>query len=313
MIVELNGNSARVARAAAFRFLENTSGAKSLTDPSPRKYRLSPEAEKIERERMRAKVKGTKKMRAAILRVLDGWRDAIVGAVSKVRESTAADVDDALNAAAAAGVLTPEQAQAFIAQIDGAISSMDPNELATVISEIQTELYNAGVQSASAEVGMSFDIPPEGALDALHAATLTFSQDVVDRELAAIKDALMNGIATGESIPDLTQRLKDVFDDGMHITDASGAIVRVVPSDSWAEMVARTETARAMNTAVFRTYHAAGVKQIQWVAAEDERTCPVCADLDGEVVIFGDEFEPGIEAPPDPHPSCRCTTVSVRE
>jgi hypothetical protein len=35
------------------------------------------------------------------------------------------------------------------------------------------------------------------------------------------------------------------------------------------ELVARTETARAMNAGIMEAYHAAGVARIMWIAAED--------------------------------------------
>lgn len=319
MIVELNGTSVKTARRCARRFLERTAPAKTLDTPAPRSYSLSRRAAKLERARMRIKVDATKRLRSGLLDVLDAWRSEVVAAVRKssVKEADTAALDADLAQAVATGVLTDEQRQAIIAAVTAALASMDPQKLADVIAQIQKEIFEAGLASASSEVGLTWDTPPTVALDILSQTDIPFSQDIVGREIAAIKQALSDGIAAGEGIPQLAARIQDTFDDGMHILaqgppDAAGErpIVRVIPSDSWAEMVARTETSRAMNAGTMAAYQKAGVAQVMWIAAEDERTCPVCEELDGQIVQLGHEFDDGVTAPPD-HPSCRCTVVSA--
>jgi hypothetical protein len=45
----------------------------------------------------------------------------------------------------------------------------------------------------------------------------------------------------------------------------------------------------------------------EWITAEDDRVCVICAPMDGRIVIAGDEFAPGINLPTiDTHPKCRC-------
>jgi SPP1 gp7 family putative phage head morphogenesis protein len=305
VIVELNGTSVKTARRCAHRFLERTAAAKTLEAPAPRSYALSKRAAKLERARMRLKVAGTKRLRDGLLGVLNDWRGEVVAAVRKihVREADTAALDADLAKAVSSGVLTDEQRKAIMAAVTAALASMDPQKLANVISQVQQELFQAGLDSAKGEVGLTWDVPPTNALDALSAATIPFSQKIVAQEIAAIEQALYDGISAGEGVPQLADRIQDVFDDGMHVLSAQGEVTRVIPSDSWAEMVARTETSRAMNAGVFVTYRAAGVEQIMWVAAEDERTCPQCEELDGEVVALDGEFDDGITAPPA-HPSC---------
>jgi HK97 family phage portal protein len=49
-----------------------------------------------------------------------------------------------------------------------------------------------------------------------------------------------------------------------------------------------------------------------WVAADDERTCGVCMDLDGtETTLDGTFGEEDFYAPPEPHPNCRCRLTLV--
>jgi len=73
-----------------------------------------------------------------------------------------------------------------------------------------------------------------------------------------------------------------------------------------AEMIARTETIRAFNTAAEQRYKAAGVKRWKWLAADDERMCSQCAARDRKIYEMGDEIPPL-------HPHCRCTQAPVIE
>lgn len=313
MIVELNGTSLRTARQCAHRMLERTNPVKSNDAPAPRAYKISAVAERLERQRMRAKVAGTRKLRLQLLSILHAWRSSVVAAVrrSNKREADVGQLDNELGAAVDAGILTDDQRHAIIAAVTEALASMDPKAIATAIAAAQQELFNAGLDSGKAEVGITWDMPPTLALDQLNAATIPFSQEIVDREVAAIKQALQDGIAAGDGIPAMAQRIQDTFDDGMHILaqgppgrDGERPVVRVIPSDSWAEMVARTETSRAMNAGIMQTYRSAGVARVMWISAEDERQCAACEAADGDIVLLGQVFADVGATEPPAHPSC---------
>ena len=49
-----------------------------------------------------------------------------------------------------------------------------------------------------------------------------------------------------------------------------------------------------------------GVKEVKWVAADDEKTCPTCGERDGKVYKIA-------KLPPKPHYRCRCYIVPVKE
>lgn len=297
MIVSLGGNTLREARTCAHRFLERTAGAKSLDDPG-RTRSVPAAALALGRARMRHKVRGTNALRRAVQSVLDSWRSEVLSAIG-IREDDAGD--------AAASTAT---AQALLSRIDRALSLMDPNKLAIEITAIQKQLYELGLKSAAAEVGLSFDLPPERAIVAMQHANLVFARLVVQRQMIAIKDALIAGMDAGDGVAEIGDRIRDVFDDGMHIIGADGQVARVIPADTWIEQVARTEVSRAMNAGIFDVYQAVGVEQVMFVAAEDERTCVICDGLDGTVATLGEGFGDLGEMPPI-HVNCRCTTVSV--
>jgi hypothetical protein len=56
-------------------------------------------------------------------------------------------------------------------------------------------------------------------------------------------------------------------------------------------------------------------KQVQWLVTPDERTCPICLPMHGQLRDIGQTFTAGngteVLVPGDTHPSCRCTVILV--
>lgn len=88
-----------------------------------------------------------------------------------------------------------------------------------------------------------------------------------------------------------------------------------------AEMIARTETIRTSNAgqqAIWETAEKEGFIDSDrtsriWIATADDRTCPICLDLDGQRVGLHDNFSSSpstgfgvTEQIPPAHPRCRC-------
>ena len=71
---------------------------------------------------------------------------------------------------------------------------------------------------------------------------------------------------------------------------------------------ARTAITETAGEAHKEAYKKHGIKQYQFIATWDERTCPVCGALDGKV-FDRDDATVGVNYPPM-HPNCRCTTVA---
>lgn len=83
---------------------------------------------------------------------------------------------------------------------------------------------------------------------------------------------------------------------------------------SRARTIARTETMKAANEGQKQLWDQAREKgllsadaQKAWIAADP---CPICAELDGEVVGIDDDFSIGNDPPA--HPNCRCTIGLVQ-
>lgn len=77
------------------------------------------------------------------------------------------------------------------------------------------------------------------------------------------------------------------------------------------DRIARTELATAYSEGSLETYRSSGiVKQVKWIVANDERTCPVCMANGNVVVSLGQTFPSGNSNAPA-HPNCRCDLVPV--
>jgi SPP1 gp7 family putative phage head morphogenesis protein len=83
-------------------------------------------------------------------------------------------------------------------------------------------------------------------------------------------------------------------------------------------MIARTEIQIAQNEGRQEGWNQAAEQgyvdveaQKMWVIAEDERTCDICVELDGEIVPWNETFSSGHETPGRVHPNCRCTMVII--
>jgi SPP1 gp7 family putative phage head morphogenesis protein len=84
-----------------------------------------------------------------------------------------------------------------------------------------------------------------------------------------------------------------------------------------AERIARTEIAEAANQGRLLSWQEANAQGLlpvgttkKWVTALDERTCPICAPLNGKIVAWDAEFSIGKQMP-TAHPNCRCTAVII--
>lgn len=83
-----------------------------------------------------------------------------------------------------------------------------------------------------------------------------------------------------------------------------------------ATMIARTEIQIAQNEGRQEGWNQAAKEgyvdvesQKMWIIAQDERTCDICVELDGEIVGWNETFSSGDETPGRVHPNCRCTMV----
>lgn len=60
-----------------------------------------------------------------------------------------------------------------------------------------------------------------------------------------------------------------------------------------------------VDEATIKGFEDMGVKEVRWVAAADEKTCPTCGERDNKVYRLN-------KIPPKPHYGCRCRVVPMK-
>jgi SPP1 gp7 family putative phage head morphogenesis protein len=118
-------------------------------------------------------------------------------------------------------------------------------------------------------------------------------------------DTLVEGVAAGEDVRNLTGRVMSTFD----------------AAETWrAENIARTEVNGAANAATHAAYEVSGlVEEKQWVSTLDSNTRDAHAALNGRTVALETDFAIGVHHAPFPGAfgvpamdcNCRCTHVAV--
>ena len=170
----------------------------------------------------------------------------------------------------------------------------------TGLAALMRRLYPLLVEAAFADAS-AFGISVDWDLDN------PFVQDVLD----ALADEV-RGVAetTKDEIRALVGRQAA---EGWSIDDLAQAIEQagVTRSAARATIIARTETTRAYSLGSIAAFQVSGVvDRLEWLTAQDEKTCPECAALDGQVTEMWKSFDGGVMFPPA-HPSCRCAILPV--
>jgi hypothetical protein len=208
-------------------------------------------------------------------------------------------------------------AQADQSALDLIITAWAAYVAEELIPRLDTSMIEAGAETLARlalAVGNPLTLLQDQALD-----TEQYLQQAQNRLVGIgnelwfnVRTQLAEGIALGESQPQLAQRVRD-------------AIVVTKPR---ANVIARTESHGARNVAAMATllrFETAyrikpGVMRKQWQATNDPRTRHTHVDADGQIVQFSAPFivgESSLAFPGDPSGppgeiiNCRCTTFAV--
>ena len=97
-----------------------------------------------------------------------------------------------------------------------------------------------------------------------------------------IREVIFNAVATGQSTQTTTQRLLELPLEPLTYTNfRNGKFVKTkISSRRRAEMIARTEHARAVNTGTLQAYENYGVTEVEIITAFDSKVCNYCMDLE---------------------------------
>lgn len=171
-------------------------------------------------------------------------------------------------------------------------------DLFTPLSQEIAEM--AGTEAYSVLELKTLYVPSRRLRANIERAVKEFTQSFVATDREKLVNIIESGLLEGQSVPQIERSIRDQFDSF---------------SKNQTKNIARTETLRASNAGQLDAYKQSGVVESkQWYTARDERVCPECAALDGEIrTLSGDFFKSdflGGDQPPL-HPRCRCVMLPV--
>jgi len=163
------------------------------------------------------------------------------------------------------------------------------------IAEVARTGYMYGHEAAEKALNMNVE-PDTKMLTQIQNMMLNDVVGMTDDIAKNVRRVLNDGYMKGESIRDLANRIKGVFEG---LTEARS------------KMIARTTLVKAANQGRVEAYKDSGVVQkLEWITAKDNRVCKEhCKKLDGKVFGIKDAPRPVI----DTHPNCRCMLIPYFE
>lgn len=179
----------------------------------------------------------------------------------------------------------------YIDQVKAVCTDLGGKE-ADFASKSFAKLYSGGVEDIIGMVGTTFSKLPQKTIEAVLAhpwSGANYSDRIWTNKNKLVNDlqqALTRGIVKGQGVSQMTAELKDRL--GSAATDTRRLI--------------RTESMHFINQGHIDGYKQAGVSKVNILVAQDERTCPVCLELEGGPY---DIKEAELLLPA--HPQCRCT------
>lgn len=178
------------------------------------------------------------------------------------------------------------------------------DQTADMAADLYEAVASAGFARMSDAFGIALDIDTSDVQAFIEARANQLAGQVTDTTYQAIRDVLAEGVEAGQTIDEIADGIRHVFD---------------VASSSRAEVIARTEVISAYNGASQLGATILGPEVVaaqEWIATRDGRTRPGHAAADGQTVPIGSPFDVDGETllyPGDPGGSaentiqCRCT------
>lgn len=165
-----------------------------------------------------------------------------------------------------------------------------------IIKQEMKDLYQFGSDQVAKELGStSPTTPPSSGLQQLYAKATAISSDQLNKMLSTLKMGALNGIGRGKDPKKIMHELSMAADAYIQGPGLKGSATMIV-GDS-INLGRGAEASRQ------------GVKGAQWSSILDEKTCPLCEELDGKKIKATDpDFD--IFRPPL-HNHCRCILVYI--
>lgn len=183
-------------------------------------------------------------------------------------------------------------------QLKGELQSLGDKTITKMLEEFERN-YKASYNAIKIDGKKAFVTIDDSAVKAMLKTSWcndgkTFSDRVwknTEKLAETLNNELVNCVATGKKPEYLKKALQERFD----------------VSYSNADCIVRTEIAHIQTEAARQRYEDYGIKQVEVYVDEDERTCPICAEHEGERHDINDNM------PVPFHPNCRCAMIPVIE
>lgn len=169
-------------------------------------------------------------------------------------------------------------------------------ESAPVLRAVSKEAFLRQSFTLQKQVGVGWSLGdiPVNQLHQTATSRLEFTSDWMARSVSEqVREDVMEGLMKGSPVDEIAR-----------------SIARSTPELASKSMAtARTILTEVSNLAERQALKDAGIERYEYVATLDERTCPVCGGLDGQVFELS-EAKAGVNLPPM-HPNCRCVHIAA--
>ena len=156
-------------------------------------------------------------------------------------------------------------------------------------SSIDWEGWEPGDADAAAKLIGTSKAP--GLKNLLDGANVTI-KGIEETRYNDLAGVLARSVSDGLGVDETAKQIDAMFDKGA----------------DWADMVARTETARAVTAGTLDSYADAGVTKVEWLTADGG--CAICGEYESMGPVEMDQGFGDVEGPPA-HPNCLCTLLPV--
>ncbi|MBI4063481.1 MAG: phage portal protein [Elusimicrobia bacterium] len=218
----------------------------------------------------------------------------------------------------------PEEAKQ-LDELEVLLELIDQEKIARLLEKFSLEAARKGLNLSARRAKLENVEDLTRALEeSLRSNAAILAGHVSEALKASLRQALIEGIAASETIPQLMRRIEDQLDSVATVSvrptlDAQGNVLRAghtrqMERSTAAEIIARTEANRAFNEGNLDALSQAEIQRVQWLLASD--ACPQCVAaaeiLAGNKlgkVLSIDEASGQIPV----HPNCRCTWITEVE
>ena len=171
--------------------------------------------------------------------------------------------------------------------------------------EFIQQFYKMGAELGYENIGATLAYTTA---DAVALQTLTKYNFELIRDLnvgleQGIRATIFNSVAAGEGYQTTMRKLMDLPLEPLPVYDEFGQVKYTILPRVRAEMIARTEHARAVNTGTLQSYANYGVEMVEIITARDDLVCEICEEYDEENPHSLSDAQDLLPA----HPNCRCS------